>query len=112
MVFSDGIPSVPRNRKLSEFCSENSTEEITTRNSVPLKKNRSKLSEFPSEPFSRKENNLEYRSMEPKWKQILRIPFRILQRKRKQLEIQFCGTKMEANSRNSVVNHSAEEKTS
>jgi hypothetical protein len=41
----------------------------------------------------------------------LRIPFQTLQPKRKQLGIPFRGTKIEANSRNSVLNHSAEEKT-
>jgi hypothetical protein len=40
----------------------------------------------------------------------LGIPFRTLPRKRKQLRILFLKTKIEANSRNSVPNHSAEEK--
>jgi hypothetical protein len=39
-----------------------STEEKITRNSVPRNRNRSKLSEFPSEPFSGRENNSEFRS--------------------------------------------------
>ncbi len=55
--------SVPLNRnrnKLSEFPS---VEEKTTRNSVPLNRNRNKLSEFPSEPFSGRENNSEFRSL-------------------------------------------------
>jgi hypothetical protein len=34
----------------------------TTRNSAPLNKNRSKLSEFLSEPFREKENNSEFPS--------------------------------------------------
>jgi hypothetical protein len=41
----------------------------------------------------------------------LGILFRTLPPKRKQLGIPFCGTKIEANSRNSVPNHFAEEKT-
>ena len=45
-----------------------------------------------------------------KYKHTLRIPFRILQRKRKQLGIPFRGKNIEANCRNSVPNHSAEEK--
>ncbi len=42
---------------------------------------------------------------------ILRIPFRTLPRKRKQLGIPFRGTKIKANSQNSFPNPSAEEKT-
>jgi hypothetical protein len=57
MDISDGIPAVPRNRKSRNSVPNPSTEEKTTRNSVPLNKNRSKLSEFPSEPFSGRENN-------------------------------------------------------
>ncbi len=49
LVCSGGIPAVPRNRKLSEFCS---AEEKNVRNSVPWEKHRSKLSEFHCEPFS------------------------------------------------------------
>jgi hypothetical protein len=41
-----------------------SAEEKTTQNSVPLNKNR--LSGFPSETFSGRENNWEFRSVEPK----------------------------------------------
>jgi hypothetical protein len=41
---------------------------------------------------------------------ILGIPFRTLPRKRKQLRIPFCGTKVEANSRDSLLKPSAEEK--
>jgi hypothetical protein len=82
MVIFDGIPAVPRNRKLSEsvpnpFVEEKkleimfrgttkeansrnslpdpSAEDKTTRNSVPWNKNRSKLSEFRSEPFRGRE---------------------------------------------------------
>ncbi len=89
MVIYDGIPAVPRNRisrnsvpnpsaeektsrnsvprnrnrsKLSEFPSEHFSGRETTRNSVPRNRNRSKLSKFPSEPFSGRENNSEFRS--------------------------------------------------
>ncbi len=44
-----------------------------------------------------------------KKKHTLRIPFRTLQRKRKQLGIPFRGTNKETNCRNSVPNHSAKE---
>jgi hypothetical protein len=54
MVISDGIPSVPRNRKPRNSVPNPSAEEKTTRNSVPQNKNSSKLSEFLSEPFRRK----------------------------------------------------------
>ncbi len=52
--------------------------------------------------FRGTENNLEFRSVEQKQKHTLRIPFRILQRKRKQLGIPFRGKNIEANCRNSV----------
>ncbi len=48
MVISNGIPAVPRNRKLSEVRSKPFRGRKTTRNSVPLNKIRSKLLEFPS----------------------------------------------------------------
>jgi hypothetical protein len=41
----------------------------------------------------------------------LGIPFRTVPQKRRILGILYNGTKMEANSRNSVLNHSAEQKT-
>jgi hypothetical protein len=63
-----------------------------------------------SEPFRGRENNSELCSVEQQKKQTFGIPFRALQRKTKQLGILFRGTKIEANSRNSVPNHSAEEK--
>ncbi len=89
MVISNGIQAVPRNRisrnsvpnpsaeektsrnfiprnrnrsKLSEFPSETFSRRETTGNSVPRNRNRSKLLEFPSEPFSGRENNSEFRS--------------------------------------------------
>jgi hypothetical protein len=83
MVISDGITAVPRNRKLSEF---------------------------RSEPFRGRENNSEFSSVEQKKKQTLGIPFRILQWRRKQHRFPFRGPKIEENPRNSVPNHSAEEK--
>ncbi len=61
-----------------------STDEKTTRNSVPWNKNRRKLLEFPNEPFSRRETT---------WNSVPR------------------GTRIEANSWNSLPNPSAEEKT-
>jgi hypothetical protein len=81
-VISDGIPAVPLNRKFSESVPNPSVEEKTTRNYVPW-------------------NNK---------KQTLGIPFRTLQQKTKQLGSPFRGTKIEANSWNSVLNHSAKEK--
>ncbi len=42
---------------------------------------------------------------------ILGIPFRTIPQRRKMLGILYHGTKLEANPRNSVLNHSAEEKT-
>ncbi len=83
MVISDEIPAVPRNRKLSEY---------------------------RWEPFHGRKYNSEFRSVEQKWKQTLRIPFRTLPQKSEQLGTPYRGTKMEANSR-AVLNHSAEEKT-
>jgi hypothetical protein len=44
-------------------------------------------------------------------KKTLGIPFRIIPQRRKKLGILYCGTKIEANSRNSVPNNSAEEKS-
>ena len=41
----------------------------------------------------------------------LGIPFRIVPQRRQMLGILYHGTKIEANSRNSVLNHSAEQKT-
>jgi hypothetical protein len=63
MVISDGIPAVPRNRKPRNSGPNPSAEEKTTRNSVPLNKNRSELSEFPSDHFSGRENNSEFLSV-------------------------------------------------
>ncbi len=84
MVISDGIPVVPRNRKSRNSVPNPSAEEKATRNSVPGNKNISKLPKFCSET---------------------------LLRKRTQLGIPFHETKIDANSRNSVPNHSAEENT-
>jgi hypothetical protein len=41
----------------------------------------------------------------------LRIPFRTVPQRSKMLRILYHGTKIEANSRNSVLNHSTEQKT-
>jgi hypothetical protein len=84
MVISDGIRAVPRNRKPRNSAPNPSAEEKTTRNSVPLNKNRSELLEFPSEHFSGRENNWEF------------LP---------------VDTKIEEYSQNSLPNPSVEEKT-
>jgi hypothetical protein len=84
MIISDGIPAVPRNRKPRNSVPNPSAEEKTTRNSVPLNKNRSEVSEFPSKHFSGRENNTEFLSV---------------------------NTKIEEYSQNSLPNPSAEEKT-
>jgi hypothetical protein len=84
MVISDGIPAVPWNRKPLNSILNPSAEEKTTRNFIPLNKNRSELSEFPSEHFSGRENNSEFLS---------------------------ADTKIEEYSQNSLPNPSAEEKT-
>jgi hypothetical protein len=94
MVISDGIPTVPRNRNSRNSVPNPSAEEKTTRNSVPWSKNRSKVSGFRSESFRERANS---RNSLP-WK-------------RERLGIPFRGAKTGANSRNSVPNHSAEEKT-
>jgi hypothetical protein len=97
MVISDGIPGVPRKRKPRNSVPNPSAEEKTTRNSVPLNKNRSKLSEFPSEPFSRKENNWDsvpWNQIEANSRNPPGIPFRTLLRKRKQLGIPLRGRKI------------------
>ncbi len=84
MVISDGIPAVPRNRKPRNSVPNPSGEEKTTRNSVPLNKNRSELSEFPSEHFSGRENNSQFLS---------------------------TNTKIEEYSQNSIPNPTGKEKT-
>ena len=63
--------------------------------SVPLNKNRSKLSEFPSEPFSGRENNSEFCSVEQKKKQTLGIPFGTIPRKRKLLRVECRGRQID-----------------
>jgi hypothetical protein len=52
--------------KLLEFRSDHSTKEETTRNSISKNKNKSKLSEFRSKSFRRRENNSEFLSVEQK----------------------------------------------
>jgi len=107
MVISVGIPAVPRNRNSRNSVPNPSAEEKTTRNSVPLNKKRSELSEFPSEHFSGRENNSESLSVDTK---IEEYSQNFLQRKTKQHGIPFRGKNIEANCRNSVPNHSAKEK--
>jgi hypothetical protein len=89
MAISDGIPAVPRKKNSRNSVPNPSAEEKTTWNSIPLNKNISKLSEFPSERFSGREKNSEFRSVEQKKKNTLGIPFRTLPRKRKKLGIPF-----------------------
>jgi hypothetical protein len=62
-----------------------SPKEKTTWNSLLLTKIRSKLSEYPSELCSGRENNSEICSVERKYKQTLGIPFRAIPQKRKHL---------------------------
>jgi hypothetical protein len=79
MVISDGIPVVPRNRKSRNSVPNPSTEEKTTRNTVPWNKNRSKLPLFCSEPFCGREHNSEFRSVKPyrcKFSEFRSEPFR------------------------------------
>ncbi len=66
MVISDGIPDVPRNRKLTDLHSEPFRWKENNPDFRYVEQNRSKLSEFPSEPFSGRENNAEFRSLEQK----------------------------------------------
>ncbi len=75
---------IPRNRKSRNSVPNLSAEEKITQNSVPWNKNRSKLHI---------------------------ILFRTFLQKITQLGILFRGTKIDANSRNSVPNHSTEENT-
>ncbi len=70
MVFSDGIPAVPRNAKLSEF---------------------------RSKPFRGREKCSEFLTLQQKLSKTLGIPFRTIPRKRKQLGILFRGTKIKVN---------------
>jgi hypothetical protein len=65
LVYSDGIPPVPRNAKnLGIPFRNHSAEEKNARNSVPWNKLEAKLSKFRSEPFRGRENNSEFRSVE------------------------------------------------
>jgi hypothetical protein len=112
MVCSDRILAVPLNRKLSEFHSKLFRgREKNAQNSVPWNKNWSKLLEFRSEPFHVREKCSEFSTLEQKKKQTLGIPFLTIPRKRKQLGILFRGTNIEANFRNFVLRHFAEENT-
>jgi hypothetical protein len=84
MAISDGIPAVPRNRKLSEFCSKS---------------------------FRGRENSSEFCSVDTKIEASSHNSVGTLLQKRKQLGISFLGTKIEAYSWNFIPNHSAEENT-
>jgi hypothetical protein len=74
MAISDGIPAVPRNKNSRNSVPNPCAEEKTTRNSVSLNKNRSKLSEFPSERFSGREKNSEFCSVSQKNRIFLEFP--------------------------------------
>jgi hypothetical protein len=96
-----GIPfrTLPRNRKLLGIPFRWTKIEASSLNSLPNTSAEEKQLEIP------------FRGTKLEAYGTLGITFRTLQRKRKQLGIPFRGTKIEANSRNSVPNHSAEEKT-
>ncbi len=70
-----------------------------------------KFSEFRSKPFRGRENTSEFRSVDQNRSKLSKFPFKPLQRKRKQHGIPFRETEIEAKSRNSLPNPSAEEKT-
>jgi hypothetical protein len=109
-VIADGIPVVPRNRNSRNSVLILSGEEKITRNSVPWNKNRSKLLIFCSKPFCGRKQNLEFRSVEPKLKQTPRLPFRTFRGRAHNSQFLSVQQKIETNSRNTVRNHSAEEK--
>ncbi len=110
MVCSDRIPAVLRNRKLSEFYSKLFRGRKKCSEFFTVEQNGSKLSGFRSEPFRGREKCSEFSTVEQK-KVTLGIPFRTIPRRRKQLRILFCGTKIEENFRNLVPKHFAEENT-
>jgi hypothetical protein len=86
-----------------------SAEKKTTRDSVPWYKNRSKLSEFCSEPFHGRENNLEFHSVEKNRSKLSEFHSEPIREVKTTWNL-VCGTKIGSNSRNAVLNHSAEEK--
>jgi hypothetical protein len=110
MVISDGITAVPRNIKPRNSAPNPSAEKKTTRNSVPLNKNRSELSEFPSEHFNGRENNSEFLSVDTKIEAYSQnsLPTPSAEEKTTWNSVQWKN--IEANCRNSIPNHSAEEK--
>jgi hypothetical protein len=110
MVISDGIPAVPGNKNPRNSVPNPSAEEKTTRNSVPLSKNRSKLSEFPSEHFSGRENNSKFLSVETKIEAYSRNSILNPSAEEKTTRNSVPWNNIEANCRNSVPNHSAKEK--
>jgi hypothetical protein len=110
MVISDGIPAVPRNRKPRNSVPNPSAEEKTTRNSVPLNKNRSELPEFPSEHFSGRENNSEFLSVDTKIEEYSQNSLPNPSAEEKTTRNSIPWKNIEANCRNSVPNHCAEEK--
>jgi hypothetical protein len=73
------------------------------------RKQESKLSDFSSEPFHGRDG-IPFCRTKNRRKSRNSVP-RTLLRKKKQVRIPFCGTRIEANFRIAVPNHSAEEKT-
>jgi hypothetical protein len=59
MVISEGIPAVLRNRKLSEFRSEPFRGRENDLNSVPMNRNGSKLLNFCSRAFRKRKTSSE-----------------------------------------------------
>jgi hypothetical protein len=82
MVCSHGIPTVPRNRKLSEFHSKPFYGREKSSEFRTVKQNRRKLSEFRSKPFCGGENNSEFSSVKQKYKQTFGILFQSISRKK------------------------------
>ncbi len=102
LVYSSGIPAVPRNRKLLEFRCEPLLEREKCLEFCTVGQKWSKPLGFHSEPFLGREKCSENAK---KWEQTLVIPFRTIPLKRIQLGIPFRGTKIEPNSWNSVSMH-------
>jgi hypothetical protein len=76
MVISDGIPAVLRNRKLSEFRSEPFCGRENDLNSIPLNRNRSKLFNFCSKAFRKRKTSSESPKIEEKFQKVFSKTFR------------------------------------
>ncbi len=102
LVYSSGIPAVPRTGNSWNSVPNHYLKEKNAWNSVQWDKN--EANPWDSVPYhSSEEKNA--RKMQKKWEQTLVIPFRTTPRKRIQLGIPFRGSKIEANSWNSVSMH-------